>query len=144
MYGPCKKKATNVIAEIQSAYIAIHVAQQLGVSKLRINTDSTAVMNAKSQIAHWMSSEWKGHEGKDVVDRVYYEKLWAALRSNPQMEIQFNRVEAHKGNPHNEAADRLAKKGAELHCNYAQLQSKLLLVNYNLPRLIDGLSRLNF
>lgn len=129
MYEPCKKKGTNVIAEIQSAYIAIYLAAQLGVMKLRINTDSQVVFDAATDlISKWEKNDWKSlYDGKKIVDRLYFEKLEDAIRKNTQITIVFNRVEAHSGNIHHNEADHLAEKGAELHCNY----HKLLLLNVN-------------
>lgn len=129
MYGPCKKKATNTIAEIQSAYIAIGLARQLGVTKLCVNTDSKVVFDAATHlITTWKENGWKSlYDGSPIKDRLYFERLDKVICNNPDIKIKFNLVEGHSGNIHHNEADHLAKQGAKLHCNY----HKLLLVNLN-------------
>lgn len=123
-YGPCKRKATNVSAEIHSVYRAIYTAGALGITKLRINTDSKVVIDAATQlIAKWKANNWASlHTGKPIIDRRYYEKLATAIARNPQIQIDFRHVKAHSGNEMHNEADHLAKKGAELHCNFRKLQ----------------------
>lgn len=124
MYGPCKKKATNTIAEIQSAYLAIDLARQLGVTKLRINTDSQVVFDAGTKlISIWKANNWESiYDGKPIKDRRYFEKFDAVLRRNPKITIDFRHVDGHSGNENHNEADHLAKRGAELHCNFYKLQ----------------------
>lgn len=114
VYGPCKKKATNNHAEIQSAYIAIALARQLRVKKLCINTDSKVVFDAATDlIQKWEENDWKSlYDGRSIADRRYWEKLAFELEicKIQGMEIQFNLVEGHSGNEyHNEPITWLKK-----------------------------------
>ncbi|KAG4072607.1 hypothetical protein HA402_004696 [Bradysia odoriphaga] len=129
VYGPCKRRATNNVAEIQSAYIAILLARQLGVTKLCVNTDSKNVYDAATYlIDEWKENDWLSlYTSQPIVDRPYYEKLKKSICDNPQMEIKFVHIDGHSGNQYHNAADRLARKGAEQHCNYG----KVALLNIN-------------
>lgn len=132
VYGPCKKKATNNVAEIQSAYIAIAFAKQLGVKKLCINTDSKLVFDAATYlIDEWKENDWLSlYTGQPIVDRPYFQRLKKAISENPDITIKFKHLLGHSGNQHHNEADHLARKGAELHCNYKKLVS--LTLNFNL------------
>lgn len=134
MFGPCKREAKNDVADIQSAYIAIITANQLGVTKMRINTDSELVLNA----ADYLTDEEKEYDWMDLynsqsaVDRRCFRKFKKAICNNPHITIEFERVINHLGNEHYGEADHLAGKGIELHCNYEKLLSvNLLQLNLN-------------
>lgn len=135
MYGPCKKKATNNHAEIQSAYIAIQQAEKLGITKLRVNTDSKVVYDAMTDlIPKWKATSWHSlYDGKVIADRRYFEKLVSVIAMNPQMIIEFNHIPGHSGNVHHNEADHLAKKGAERHCNFNKLHlnHREMLLQFN-------------
>lgn len=117
------------MAEIQSAQIAIGLAKQLGITKLCINTDSKNVYDAATYlIDEWKENDWLSlYTGQPIVDRPYYQKLKKSICDNPQMTIRFKHIDGHCGNEYHNEADRLARKGAEQHCNYG----KLLLLNVN-------------
>lgn len=135
VYGPCKKKATNNVAEIQSAYIAVLFAKEFGITKLCINTDSQLVFDAATYlIDEWKENDWLSlYTGQPIVDRPYFQKLKNAICDNPHMTIKFNHLPAHSGNQHHNEADHLARKGAERHCNYNKLE--VLNLNFNLLNL---------
>lgn len=61
----------------------------------------------------WKENNWQKSDGKPVVNRDDFQNLDRAIQNNPQMDIEFNYIPGHSGNPGNEAADRLAKQGAQ-------------------------------
>lgn len=131
-YGPCKKRAKNDVADIQSAYIAITSAKQLGVTKLCINTESKLVLDAVDYLTDELNeNEWlELYHDQSAVDRKCFEKFQKAICNSPSMTVKFKRVCSH--NQHHDEADLLAKKGAERHCNYDKLLSaNLLQLNLN-------------
>lgn len=86
----------------------------MGTSRLRINTDSEFLTKSVNDyLPKWKQNNWQKADGNPVVNRNDFQNLDRAMSNNPQMEVTFRHVQAHSGNPGNEAADRLAKQGAK-------------------------------
>ncbi|XP_031625471.1 ribonuclease H1-like [Contarinia nasturtii] len=116
--GQSPSNATNNVAEIQAATIAIKQAGQLGIRKLRVNTDSEVLYMAATQyIPKWKQNNWMSLYNiySPIKNRRNFEDLDIAMRSYPQMDIKFRHIPGHSGNQYHNAADRLARAGAELH-----------------------------
>ncbi|XP_046455643.1 ribonuclease H1-like isoform X3 [Daphnia pulex] len=102
---------TNNVAEIQAATKAIQVAQNCGISKLQINTDSQFLIKCITQwMPKWQKNGWKLSTGGDVKNKEQLEELHEMLKKS--INIKWNYVKAHKGIEGNEYADMLAKAGA--------------------------------
>ncbi|XP_055303995.1 ribonuclease H1-like [Sitodiplosis mosellana] len=120
--GQSRKNATNNVAEIQGATVAIQQAARLGIKKLCVVTDSENVYDAVTEhLPQWKKNGWhrlyEGHSKQPIKDRAAYEKLDKAIHGNSKVAIKFQLVEAHSGNQNHNAADRLAAEGARLHYN---------------------------
>ena len=128
MAGQSRKSATNNVAEIQAATVAIQQAIRLGIKKLWVVTDSNNLYDAVTgHLEQWKRNGWislyEANKNQPIKDRADFEKLDKAMNADPQMVIRFQLVEAHSGNESHNAADRLAEDGAELHYNNCNYQS---------------------
>ncbi|XP_055303994.1 ribonuclease H1-like [Sitodiplosis mosellana] len=115
--GQSRGGATNNIAEIQGATVAIHQAARLGINKLRVITDSKNVYDAVTKhLPQWKTNGWRSlYDGQPIKNRSDYEALDSAIHSYPRMDVEFKHVAGHSGNQDHNKADRLAAVGARLH-----------------------------
>ncbi len=90
----------NVSGEIYAVMYAVFYASKKGINKLRIFHDY-------SGLAHWVSGEWKT---KTELTKLY--KAFVEYYMN-YVDIEFVKVQAHKGNKLNNLADKLAKQSLE-------------------------------
>ena len=79
---------------------------------IEIFTDSKYVKNGITEwINTWVLNNWKTSKKEDVKNK----DLWLELHKlNQSLNIKWNWVKAHAGNPLNEEVDMLAKKAANL------------------------------
>ena len=99
--GQSRQGATNNVAEIQGATVAIQKAARLGIKRLRVNTDSELVYEAVTE--------------NIPKNRTDFEELDRVIRNNSQMTIKFKLLRGHSGNQDHNKANRLAAVGARLH-----------------------------
>ena len=80
--------------------------------EIQIFTDSQYVkLGITEWINTWMNNNWKTSKKEDVKNK----DLWLKLYNlNQSLNIKWNWVKAHAGNPLNEEVDLLAKKAANL------------------------------
>ena len=80
--------------------------------EIKIYTDSQYVKNGITEwINTWLANNWKTSKKEDVKNK----DLWIELYNlNKSLNVQWNWVKAHDGNPMNEEVDLLAKKAANL------------------------------
>ena len=80
--------------------------------EIKIYTDSQYVKHGITEwINIWLTNNWKTSKKEDVKNK----DLWIELYNlNKSLNVQWNWVKAHDGNPMNEEADLLAKKAANL------------------------------
>ncbi|XP_053236713.1 ribonuclease H1 isoform X3 [Podarcis raffonei] len=103
-------RQTNQRAEIHAACKAIEQAKSQNINKLAIYTDSKfTIEGMTSWVKNWKKNDWKTYKGTDVTNREDFERL---ANLSEGMDIQWKHVPGHSGFAGNEAADRLAKKGA--------------------------------
>ena len=78
--------------------------------EIKIYTDSQYVKNGITEwINTWLANNWKTSKKEDVKNK----DLWIELYNlNKSLNVQWNWVKAHDGNPMNEEVDLLAKKAA--------------------------------
>ena len=79
---------------------------------IEIFTDSKYVKNGITEwINTWVLNNWKTSKKEDVKNK----DLWLELHKlNQSLNVQWNWVKAHAGDPLNEEVDMLAKKAANL------------------------------
>ena len=101
---------TNNIMELKAVIEALKIIKYR--SKIIIMTDSKYVKNGITEwINTWLANNWKTSKKEDVKNK----DLWIELYNlNKSLNVQWNWVKAHDGNPMNEEVDLLAKKAANL------------------------------
>jgi ribonuclease HI len=105
-----EKNTTNNRMELLAPINALK-GMKPGV-EIKIYTDSQYVKNGITEwINTWLVNNWKTSKKEDVKNK----DLWIDLYNlNKSLNIQWNWVKAHDGNPLNEEVDLLAKKAANL------------------------------
>ena len=105
-----EKNTTNNRMELLAPINALKCIKTESV--IKIYTDSQYVKNGITDwINKWLSNNWKTSKREDVKNK----DLWIELYNlNKSLNIQWNWVKAHDGNPLNEEVDLLAKKAANL------------------------------
>ena len=80
--------------------------------EIKIYTDSQYVKKGINEwINTWLANNWKTSKKEDVKNK----DLWIELYNlNKSLNVQWNWVKAHDGNPMNEEVALLAKKAANL------------------------------
>jgi ribonuclease HI len=112
---PVTGRPTNNVGEIQAAIRAIKDAQNVGIKRLNIFTDSQFLINSICKwISGWKRKDWKLANGKPVANVKDFKELDQLIESG-NMLIKWSYIPAHSGHVGNEAADKLAKIGANLY-----------------------------
>ena len=77
---PATGRQTNNAAESEAAVEAARRAQDAGIKKFRINTDSKYLVSSAAEwIPTWEKNDWKTAENKPVKNRTEFEKIKTAL-----------------------------------------------------------------
>lgn len=108
-------ETTNNRMELMGAIRALEALK--GPRHVILHTDSIYVKQGiTSWIDNWQRKNWKNAAGKPVKNK----DLWVALleATKPHV-IDWRWVKGHAGDPGNERADELARKGLEEHRNHA-------------------------
>ncbi len=105
-----EKNTTNNRMELMAPIYALK--QIKPGSDIKIYTDSQYVKSGITDwINTWLSNNWKTSKKEDVKNK----DLWIELYNlDKSLNIEWNWVKAHDGNPLNEEVDLLAKKAANL------------------------------
>ena len=109
LYGG-NPETTNNQMEMQAALEALkHLKDEDEV--IELYTDSNYLRQGITEWIHnWKKNNWKTAAKKPVANR----DLWIEISDlNEKMNVQWNWVKGHAGDPGNERADELANMGAE-------------------------------
>ena len=109
LYGG-NPETTNNQMEMQAALEALkHLKDEDEV--IELYTDSNYLKQGITEWIHkWKKNNWKTAAKKPVANR----DLWIEISDlNEKMNVQWNWVKGHAGDPGNERADELANIGAE-------------------------------
>tara|TARA_B110001452_G_scaffold211245_1_gene181711 strand:+ start:153 stop:578 length:426 start_codon:yes stop_codon:yes gene_type:complete len=104
------KNTTNNRMELMAP---INALKEMDPNKqIEIYTDSQYVkLGITKWIKTWLKNNWKTSKKEDVKNK----DLWLELHKlNKSLNIKWNWVKAHAGNPVNEEVDLLAKEAANL------------------------------
>lgn len=112
-----KAKTTNNEMELTAAYYAVLDAYKRGTKDVVIICDSAYVVNAVKMgwLYNWHNNGWETKDGKPIKNKAIWEKFYKLLFER-KMNVQFEKVKGHAGEPINEMVDALAvtaRKGAE-------------------------------
>ncbi len=105
-----EKNTTNNRMELLAP---INALKQIDSNKqIEIYTDSQYVkLGITEWINTWIKNNWQTSKKEDVKNK----DLWLELYNlNNSLNIKWNWIKAHSGNPLNEEVDLLAKKAAQL------------------------------
>ena len=105
-----EKNTTNNRMELMAP---INALKGMSPNKeIEVYTDSQYVKLGITQwINTWLKNNWKTSKKEDVKNK----DLWLELNNlNNSLDVKWNWVKAHAGNPLNEEVDLLAKKAANL------------------------------
>ena len=105
-----EKNTTNNRMELMAPIKAL---KQINInSKIEIYPDSQYVKLGITQwINKWVNNNWQTSKKEDVKNK----DLWLELYNlNKSLDVNWNWVKAHAGNPLNEEVDMLAKEAANL------------------------------
>ena len=105
-----EKNTTNNRMELMAT---INALKEMSTRDLiEIFTDSKYVKNGITEwVNTWILNNWKTSKKEDVKNK----DLWIELyKLNQSLNIKWNWVQAHAGDPLNEEVDILAKKAADL------------------------------
>ena len=104
-----EKNTTNNRMELLAPIRALKEMKQS--DQIEIYTDSQYVkLGITEWINTWVVNNWKTSKKEDVKNK----DLWVELYDlNKSLNVKWNWVKAHAGNPMNEEVDLLAKKAAE-------------------------------
>ena len=82
---------------------------------VRVHTDSSYVIHGiREWIWNWRKRGWKTADGKDVLNRDYWERLWDLVVARDEgNSISWHYVPGHSGVPGNERADTIATECAD-------------------------------
>ena len=96
--------------EMQAAISALMHLKNTNTS-IELYTDSNYLRQGITEwIYNWKKNNWRTSSKKPVANR----ELWIELdKLNSQMNVNWNWVKGHAGDPGNEKADELANKGAD-------------------------------
>ena len=110
LYGG-NPETTNNQMEMQAALEALKYLKDKN-DVIELYTDSNYLRQGITEWIHkWKSNNWRTAAKKPVANR----DLWIEISDlNEKMNVQWNWVKAHDGNPMNEEVDLLAKKAANL------------------------------
>ncbi|XP_036355018.1 ribonuclease H1-like isoform X2 [Octopus sinensis] len=103
-------KQTNNRAVLYAAIRAVEQAKAKNISNLTINTSSEFIMNSITKwLEGWKKNNWMKSNGKEVINKEELQELDKKLEG-----INVKWVHVDKCCAGNEAADKLANKGAKL------------------------------
>ncbi len=105
-----EKDTTNNRMELMAP---INALKEIGITKeIEIYTDFKYVkLGITEWINTWIKNSWKTSKKQDVKNK----DLWLELHNlNQSLNIKWNWVKAHSGDPINEEVDLMAKKAANL------------------------------
>lgn len=105
-----EENTTNNQMELTAAIEALNALKD--PSKVTLYTDSTYVKDGLTKWIHgWKKNGWKTAAKKPVKNK----ELWQALDAACQRhDITWKWVKGHAGDPGNERADELARRGTEI------------------------------
>lgn len=89
----------------------------MGIDQLCLRTDSKFLINAVNMwMQRWKQNGWCRVNGEPLANKTDFQFLDRAMYKS-SMDIEFEHVRGHSGDPFNELADKLAKAGARQYYN---------------------------
>lgn len=110
--GGRSQNTTNNQMELQAVISSLKEVQSAPAADIIIYTDSTYVIRGITQwIWGWMRKDWKTAEGKEVLNKEYWQKLSSVVgKIKKTHSLDWKYVRGHTGSPGNERCDEIAVK----------------------------------
>ncbi|VDO19373.1 unnamed protein product [Heligmosomoides polygyrus] len=110
--GPVFGTATNNRGELLAVDMALKQAIRKKMPYIVVRTDSKLLINSMDNyMDKWKRNSWKTSFGKDVLNQ---DLLRSIDESASQIHVKFEYVPGHSGDAGNDAADELARRGAQM------------------------------
>lgn len=112
------KNATNNQMELYACVAALKEALRYkdltAFSGIAIHSDSRYVVdNYRRAMFEWPKTKWRTRDGPPVLNAELWKDLVRQIRHCWPLRVDFYWVKGHSKDPHNKAADKLAKKSAK-------------------------------
>ncbi|KAK6734815.1 hypothetical protein RB195_018168 [Necator americanus] len=112
-WGPVHGVATNNRGELLAVDVALKQAISKKMECLIVRTDSQLLMKSMDcYIENWKRNSWKTSTGEAVKNQDLLRSIDESIR---KIHVKFEYVPGHSGVDGNEAADELARRGAEMY-----------------------------
>ncbi|VDO50515.1 unnamed protein product [Haemonchus placei] len=113
LYGPVLGAPTNNRGELQAVDQALKQAINKKLPAIVLRTDSKLLINSlDNYMDKWKRNSWKTYDGKDVLNQ---DLLRSIDESTRKILVKFEYVPGHSGDFGNDAADELARRGAQMY-----------------------------
>ncbi|KAL6736919.1 hypothetical protein Aduo_007219 [Ancylostoma duodenale] len=112
-FGPVHGPATNNRGELEAVDVALKQAIGKQMKCIIVRTDSQLLMKSMdSYMDTWKRNSWKTSTGEDVKNQ---DLLRSIDESSRKIHVKFEYVPGHSGDAGNDAADELARRGAQMY-----------------------------
>lgn len=129
---------TNNRMELMGAISALEYLSKKEANNIMLYADSTyIVLGVTEWAARWQKNGWKTAAKKRVENQDLWERLLSAAHGK---EIQWKRIDGHKGVAGNERCDEIATAFADLSTGSRQAAPKLysgVLENYRIKNILN-------
>lgn len=120
-FHPGYQGATNNQMELQACLTALDEARRRGLcrrtQRIFIHTDSMYVCdNVTKAMFEWPKTQWHTRSGTPVINTDLWKALLKAIRACG-CRVEFRWVKGHSKDPHNKAADKMARQSAKAPLN---------------------------
>jgi len=104
------RETTNNKMELMAAINGLRQIARNEPSKITVYSDSQyVVLGMTERLPKWQTKGWRTASGQPVKNQELWEALLAVCEG---LEVQWEWVRGHNGDPHNEEADALANQAA--------------------------------
>lgn len=111
--GSLPAPSTNNEAELTAMLESLRYIEREQVETVTILADSTYVIDGITEyLPRWIKNRWTKPDGSEVANKHLWMEIHTTLdRLKGKVNIQFQWVKGHSGNPGNDVADELASRG---------------------------------
>lgn len=106
-----KAMTTNNQMEMKAAIEGLRQLSRSESDKITVYSDSLLLVRGMNEwLPNWQARNWRSSSGKPAANQELWKELLAASEG---LQVNWQWVRGHNGEPHNEEADGLANAAAE-------------------------------